>query len=322
MQASFAQVLSRVFKGVYTGASITLDEYGTRAFVNSFTVPGYSATGPVSDNYLGWPQRLSAYAVDPATGVPSTTPLWETDWSSRVGASACGPVTLGTPDIAVLGPGGNFRNGIARTINVTSPIDRTGDGIVDPIPAGSGGYTWGRAYGFSATEPVVVDAAREAIGGDFSVSYVAHQNAVRTRKRAIYVQAGGYVIGYDGGDYSATPTTIGAAPYQQRLAFQYLETGSTGSEMMRFIPNWLNDPNADYQYGLNDLVPQEILNGDLEAREVYDGTVWRTVPSTSPIRVLRRSSASGCFPIRAIAPATSRASTPSRRRLDRAPRSS
>src|SRR5690606_19791849 len=53
---------------------------------------------------------------------------------------------------------------------------------------------------------------------------------------------------------------------------------NTGAEIMRYTPGpLLNDPYADYQYGLNDLVQQPILNGDLEAREVFDGTQWRTV---------------------------------------------
>jgi Tfp pilus tip-associated adhesin PilY1 len=242
-------------------------------------VPGYSATGPVTDTYIGWPQRLSAYPVDPITGVVSGAPVWESDWSSKVSASSCGPTVLGAPDVALLGPGGNFRNGVGRNVNITTPIDRNGDGTPDPIPPTSGGYTWGRSYGFAATEPVVVDAPREALGGQQSATFSAHQAATRTRKRAIYVQAGGYVLGYDGGDYDPSPITYtgGTPPVQQLLAFQYRETGSTGAEIMRFTPNWLNDPNADYQYGLNDLIQQPILSGDLEAREVFDGTQWRTV---------------------------------------------
>jgi Tfp pilus tip-associated adhesin PilY1 len=196
-----------------------------------------------------------------------------------VSAGSCGLTTIGTPDVSVLGPGGNFRNGVARTVTINTPIDRTGDGIADAIPPASGGYTWGRSYGFGATEPVVVDAPREANAGEQVGSFVAHQIATRNRKRVVYVQAGGYVLGYDGGDYDPTPITYtgGTPPRSQRLAFQYRETGSTGAEILRYTPSWLNDPSADYQYGLNDLVQQPILSGDLEAREIFDGAQWRTV---------------------------------------------
>ncbi len=272
MQSSFAQVLSRVFKGVYTGASLTTDEFQTRAFVNSFTVPGYSATGPVSDTYIGWPQRLSAYAIDPTTGAIGTSPLWETDWSSVVGATSCGPSNPSIPgfDVSMLGPGGSFRNGVPRSVTIpANSIDRNGDGVVDTHPP----LTWGRSYGFASTEPVVVEAPREAPGGGQSVSFAAHQMATRTRNRAVYIQSDGYVLGYNAGTYTNSTTVFGA----QKASFQYVEDASTGAEILRYMPSWLNDPNADYKYGLNNLVQQPILEGDLEAREVFDGRDWRTV---------------------------------------------
>jgi hypothetical protein len=273
MQSSFAQVLSRVFKGVYTGSSMSTDEFQTRAFINAFTVPGYSATLPVSDTYVGWPQYVSAHVINP-DGSINPTPVWQSDWTSKAApAPGCSsnPSTIAY-DTSLLGPGGSFRNGVNRNVNLpANSVDRNGDGTPDSHPA----LTWGRMFGFASSEPVIVEAPREAPGGDQAASFALHQMSVRSRRRAVYVMSGGYVIGLDGGTFNAGITTYGS----QRLSFSYTDNASSGMETMRYIPSWVNDSNADYQYGINDLVQQPILDGDLEAREVYDtaGARWRTV---------------------------------------------
>src|SRR5947207_1379653 len=59
MQVSFARVLNRVYKGVYTGSTMGTDTFGTRAAIHSFTVPGNTPGLPIGDDYLGWPARIS-----------------------------------------------------------------------------------------------------------------------------------------------------------------------------------------------------------------------------------------------------------------------
>lgn len=281
MQASFAQVLSRVFKGVYSGTSIAMDTFQTRAYFNTFTVPGYSGSGPVTDTYIGWPQRISAYEVNP-DGSLQSNPIFETDWASKAGAGpGCGPSYLngstrigsiaGFPDRDKVGPGDRFRNGVPRAVSVAgNSIDRDGDGVTDAHPP----LRWGYSYGFAGTRPLVVEFPRELPSGPNSTTFPMYQSSIQGRPRAIYTLTSGYLIGYHGGDYQASAGMYG----NQKYAFTYDDSvGAAGTEILRYRPSWLNDSNADYRYDLNDLVMQPMLDGELEAREVYHNGSWKTV---------------------------------------------
>jgi hypothetical protein len=273
MQASFAQVLARIYRGVYTGTEMGMSPYQDRAYFNIFTVPGYSATAPVTDTYIGWPQRIAAHAVDPVSGNISAAPIFETDWASKVNAGpGCGPSNLGGTDPTVIGPLNRFRNNVNRDVNIgPNVMNRNGTLGADAHPA----LRWGRSYGYAATTPLVVDAPREApVGGALAASFLGHQLATRTRPRAIYTMTNGYILGYHGGTYNGAGGAIG----NQFAKFTYNDSvGAAGTEILRYRPNWLNDPSAGYTYTINDLVMQPMMNGELEAKEVYHSGQWKTV---------------------------------------------
>ena len=279
MQESFAKVLNRVFKGVYNGSRVGMDSFQTRMAVHSFTVPGYNATGPVSDNYLGFPSRISWYEVQ-ANGAISSTPIFESDWTSKVTAApGCGPINVNfsAGEVPRIGPGGNFRNGVARTVSIAAnTIDRDGDGTVDNHPP----LRWGRSFGFAASKPVVVEAPREAQSTHYATDFFAHQQATRTRPRIIYYTDGGYLIGIHGGVYSASVPAYGGLT----RSFGYDDSvPAAGAEVFRFRPTWINaaQTGVRYNYAINDLVQQPLITGELTAREVrvrVGGTdQWRTV---------------------------------------------
>ena len=97
MQESFTKVLSRLYEGVYTGAKLTIDSLERRAYIHSFTVPGYDdgAVTGVSDTYLSWPTRIAVHEVSDE-GVISSEPLFESDYAEKVasGGGGCGPVRV------------------------------------------------------------------------------------------------------------------------------------------------------------------------------------------------------------------------------------
>ncbi len=271
MQESFSRLLNRIFKGVYTGAAMTLDSQGTRAVFHSFTVPGYNQTGPISDNYLGWPARLSMHEVGD-DGTISATPVWETDWADRVGGSpGCGPTIMGYSDTARLGPNGTFRNGVPRAVGIpASSMDRDGDGVVDNHPA----LRFGEMYSIASTRPVIVEAPREAPNGRYGGELMAFQTSapIRERIRSVYVMGNGYVYGFHGGAYDPTARNFGT----RKLAFSYDDSiPQAGMEIMRYGPRWLaTQPAPGYRYDVNDLIQQPLTTGQLTAREmrIYDGT--------------------------------------------------
>lgn len=285
MQESFAKVLSRIYKGVYTGANMGMDRYQTRAVFHSFTVPGYHSTGPVSDDYLGFPSRISVHEVLP-DGTILPNPRFESDWNSRVGASpGCGGYTLrgqsGVPgysmggvDTAAIGPNGQFTNGVDRSVFVpANSTDRDGDDIPDAHPS----LRYGRSYGFAAGAALVVDAPEEALIATSSAEIAAMQSfqsdpAIQQRPRVIYYTDGGYLIGIHGGTYQGSPQTYG----NQTLAFWYDDSSTpAGAEVLRYQPSWL-DPSQpanaglsyNYDYGANPLIQQPLMTGELIAKEI------------------------------------------------------
>lgn len=300
MQESFAKVLSRIYKGVYTGANMAMDRYQTRAVFHSFTVPGYNGSGPVSDNYLGFPSRISVHSVSPA-GVVQPIPLYESDWTSRVNAPpTCGGYTLsgrtsapgymnGGNDAARLGPGGRFRNNVDRSVTVAAnSTDRDGDDLPDNHPS----LTYGRSYGFAAGAALVVDApedAKPATGDGNELSAYLNfrtNNAVQQRPRVIYYTDGGYLIGVHGGNYTPGSSLYG----NQKLAFSYDDASApAGAEVLRYQPSWLNPAapgngglSYQYDYAANDLIQQPLIEGELIAKEAYvdlggPTPVYRTV---------------------------------------------
>jgi hypothetical protein len=280
MQESFAKVLSRIYKGVYTGANMATDQYQTRAVFHSFTVVGYQATGPVTDTYLGFPSRISVHEIFP-NGAINASPRFESDWDSRVTAApGCGPFTVGGTDVARLGPGGSFRNGISRNQLISAgSTDRDGDGMIDSHPA----LRYGRSYGFAAGGALVVDAPRAANPGTDSAEIADYINFIKTtavqqRPRVIYYTDGGYLIGIHGGRWQSGQFNYGT----QSMTFTYDDSAApAGAEVLRFRPSWLNNPTAKYSYAVNDLVQQPLMTGELIAREVrvrVGGTdMYRTV---------------------------------------------
>jgi hypothetical protein len=279
MQESFSRLLNRIYKGVYAGNSMTMDSQGTSAVFHSFTVPGYNAAGPVSDNYLGWPARLSMYRIDyDGTNIDFVGPVWETDWASKVGSpSGCGPTVLGNDDVARLGPGGTFRNGVQRTVNIgASSVDRDGDGAPDTHQA----LELGSMYSIAATRPVIVEAPREAPNGKYGADFITFQSdpQIRERPRAVYVMGNGYVHGFHGGRYTDGNTDYGL----RKISFSYEDGAEAGTEILRYGPTWVTGQGGvDYRYDVNDLIQQPLTTGELVAREmrisVGGGYEFRTV---------------------------------------------
>ena len=281
MQESFAKVLSRIYKGVYTGANMATDQYQTRAVFHSFTVPGYNPPpAPVTDSYLGFPSRISVHEIMP-DGSINASPRFESDWTSRVTANpGCGPFTVGGTDVTRLGPNGSFRNGVARGVTLgAGTTDRDGDGVADGHP----GLTYGRSYGFAAGGALVVDAPRAANPGTDAgevsdyINFVTNLQ-IQQRPRVIYYTDGGYLLGIHGGTYQPGTFNYGT----QKMNFEYDDSGApAGAEVLRYRPGWLNNPTVNYTYAVNDLLQQPLMTGELLAREArvrVSGTdMYRTV---------------------------------------------
>lgn len=271
MQVSFARVLNRVYKGVYTGAAMGTDGYGTRAAFHSFTVPGYSLGAPIGDDYLGWPARISWHEIEPDGDIVED-PIFETDWRTKANApSSCGAsrtLAGGYAATGLIGPGGNFRNGVARSVNVNpNLLDRTGDDQPDAHPA----LTFGRMFSNGSTRPLVVEAPRQPPEGRFAGDFFTFARANRTRPRMIYAMSNGWVHGIDAGVYRAPGANRPTYGYQ-KLATDYDDAAATsGAEVFRFAPIWVGDgaPGASYDVGMNDLVQQPLITGQLTAADVY-----------------------------------------------------
>lgn len=266
MTGAFASVLSRIYKGVYVGARFGMDDIQSMAFVHSVTVPGANGAPPVDDAYLGFPTRLSAYTVNAATGALSAAPVWETDWLAKAGTAAGCYNNIGGTDVARLGPGGTFGNGVARNQSVNSGnIDRDGNGTLDATP-GTAQIRFGRMFGLASSKPVLVGYPGEAAPNGNNLTWAAHRTAIRTRPQVAYFSDGGYVYGIHAGAYSAAPTVYGFTSrgysYNQGVA-------QAGMETLRYRPSWLTDSEATYDYNLNAWVTQPMLTGDLIAQEVF-----------------------------------------------------
>lgn len=293
-QESFATVLSRVYKGVYSGSTMGQDQVGTRIAIHSMTVPGFSTTAPITDTYHDFPAKVSVYQLN-ADGSRSTVPLYETDWASKntIGPGAlntaeCGaPTWIGVPgggaDRNIFGPDGNFRvNGLPRTVSVASgQIDR--DGIRDPVtkawvinpddtlPAGaSGGVIVGKSGGFAATAPIFVGRPQDAPGNGFDTQYGAFLTAaVQQRPQGLYFADGGYVLGVHAGRYRSPAPDFGF----QKRAYDYDDSvNDAGREILRYMPWWVKESNLSrvkYRWDINDIVPQPMMVGELVSRDLY-----------------------------------------------------
>lgn len=266
MQTNMARLLNRIYKGVYRGASMAMDDSESRVAIHSFTVPGFSSTGPISDDYLGWPARISFHEVSPDGDIVGE-PIFETDWDSRASAAPiCGPGNIGAFDRNRIGPDGQFRNGVARGITVgRDSMDRDGDGTTDRHPA----LRLGKMFSVATTRPLIVESPRDLPGGAYARDYLTFKNNpnIRQRHRMIYVMSNGYLHGYFGGEFEDSPTRHG----DLQVAFQYRDRDPrAGSEVFRYGPSWAADaqPRARYSYDLNDIVQQPITEGQLTAREL------------------------------------------------------
>ncbi|MCK6551354.1 hypothetical protein L6R52_36300 [Myxococcota bacterium] len=267
-QVSFARVLNRVYKGVYSGAAMGTDTFGTRVAFHSFTVPGNTLGAPISDDYLGWPARISWHAMNP-NGTINPNPIFETDWQAKVnGTGSCGRYTPagGLNDVARLGPGGSFRNGINRYANIAAnSFDRNGDNVADNHPA----LRFGAMFSTASTRPVIVEGTRLVPDGPNATALINFTNTTRARPRMVYVMSNGYLHGYEAGRYVPNATTTFGT---QRITQVYDDAGAgAGVELFRFAPNWVDDarPGNEYDYGLNDLVQQPMITGQLVASDQY-----------------------------------------------------
>ena len=288
MREAFAKVWNRIHEGVYTGASLTFDELGRRAYFHSFTVPGYDPGSPASHDYLGMPTRISVHRVR-EDGFIEDAPLYESDERARVQASpgGCGPVNVppslmsdiaippSTRHVDLIGPGGTFSNDVNRTVVLPAgSVDRNGDGAPDSHPP----LMYGRSFGFAHSAPLIVDAPKDVPVGEGSsaAAVLGFMNATRTRPRVIYYQANGYVLGIHGGNYRpfGSPQTFGNRSY----IYDYNDAvGYAGSEVFRYRPSWLTEPGVRYTYEFNNVVQQRLMTGQLVARELYFEPDYRTI---------------------------------------------
>ncbi len=282
MRTSFSQVLARVFRGDFTGAAPSIARTGDRVALSSFVVPGYADGAPVSDTYIGWPNRVSVHELteDGALG-PA---LYQTDWQDRAQPKTgfCAHTPIGGEDVPNLGPGGNFRNGVARTVTVgaNSLGQRRAGGPLEP-PVG---LRWGRFFGFGATRPVIVDGPNEVPNPAWMAEWQSHLEANGERPRIIYTMGGGYVLGFFGGAHDGARVVNGR--YQSQT---YRDgDGEAGTEVLRYRPSWMaagaqNQPGRSpgFDVTLNPLVPQRLTTGELTVQEVRvrpgGGPEFRTV---------------------------------------------
>lgn len=257
IEGSMARILNRAYQGVYAGTSPGHDLFTSRLAIHAFTVPG-DPLGTPSDEYLGWPARVSWYAIEHDGKIGRL--IFDTDQRDKVqGTTTCGPVHLGGTDVPILGPGGSFRNGVARDVVVpANSVDRNGDGAVDEHAE----LAWGNMFSIGATRPVVVEGPRDA---SIKGAAYADYDATYKRPRMIYVMSNGYVHGFHAGAFMSSPAIYG----NQRMLYTYDDSAAeAGVEVLRYQPDWLKDPRGQYKYAENDLVQQPIITGQLVAREV------------------------------------------------------
>lgn len=266
MQSSFAALLNRMYRGNYTGASMTMDSYGSVAVATTFSVPGYRGVAQPTDTYLGWPMRLSLHEVGP-DGTITNAPAWETDWATKAQpATSCYNEFYGPAEAPLSGavrsnrgPDANFANGVARAVTIPAgQLERNNiAGNDNPQPV-----RFGRMYGTATTKPAIVERAASDVGGLRSASFATHLNAIRNRPRMIYTMGGGYVYGIHGG----TPTTMGSS----RRLYGYDHTvPDAGREVIRYAPAFVDSSPSTYTVSVNPLIPQPLTTGQLNAREVF-----------------------------------------------------
>lgn len=281
MRSSFSQVLARVYRGDYAGSALSLNASGTRIAIPSFVVPGYTSGAPVSDTYIAWPSRIAWHEVD-GSGAISPTPLFQTDWQSKVdGTNSCGLTQINAPssvEIDRFGPGGQFDNGTNRDVIVPAGSlgDRYGDSALEPAQT----LRWGGDFGFGATRTVIVEGANEVPDSAYGVEWNNHRLATEARPRALYTMGGGYVRGFHGGNHTG-PATIDDV----YVSDTYDDTSSdAGTELLRYLPPWM-DPSvqtsAFYDVEANPMVPQRLTTGEMVARETLlhtgSGPEYRTL---------------------------------------------
>lgn len=277
MLDSFSRIVNRVYTGDYSAANMTVDRFGTRAVFHLFKVP--SGPGLTGERYLGRPSKLMLMALDSAGNVVPT-PIVETDWASRVsyaplngggngllcasvapspGVPTLGPGTgcsMSALETDTFGPGGTFRNGVARNQSLT--ID---------------GYArkWGYMLGGSNTQPVIVDAPREVPQGstlDLNWQNFLNNATVKNRPRVIYVMSDGFLHAIHGGDRVDGAPTISIAGVAQKLRYNYNDnpaTTQTGKELFRYF---IRSYNTVTDWQLNDVVPRPVSTGQIVVKEM------------------------------------------------------
>jgi hypothetical protein len=303
MKYSFQEIVNKTQKGVYAGSGLTYNDdanagevvHQGRVAEHILTVPGREVLpGAPDETYIQRPSRIAWYPVNTQLGVVSTQPLCETDWAERVvwpgmahggcpsgGGPAClnglgdwmapndqqGPAVLGPAvmlnDWSQKDPSLSFPNGVKmmQDIPANVVVDR---GAPGPHPE----LLYGFQFGGGTTRPVVVSAGRDAGNGlpnpgaftSWETSYA------RNRPRTIYTVAGSYLIAYHAGEYTdAAATTMQPFTYKDDLSTNVCR------ELFRYRPIWVR-PSPDLQrYTINNVAPQDMINGQMTVREAQIG---------------------------------------------------
>lgn len=273
MLNSFATIANRIQRGTYTGANLAFNRFGDRVALHIFDVPG-----PPNHRYLGRPSRIAWHEIN-ADGQILPDPIFETDWAHKVPGNGNPFTPLGGGSLDILGPSGTWRNGVSKTFPAVGTaafpagtLDRNGDGVIDATGENPFPVRWGFMLGGGASAPVVVEAPRDLPSGGDAVQFALFQRDpdVRERPRVIYAMSNGYVHAIHAGTYATGAAASRFGAVQRSFGYDDLSTratqGGAGSELWRFRPRFLDRHPLR---SLNDVVQQDLLNGQMIAREVH-----------------------------------------------------
>lgn len=291
LYVSFAEVANRLKRGVFTPGNPALDPHGSRLASVSLWVPGMPKGNqpPYPDqSYFGRPSRLSWWPLDPQTGARGSTPICETDWTSRAGYSYRLLTSSGlnaggsTPPADVekaLGPplqSETWYSGSPMFAHVADDgtLDR-GQGTGTPVSPDSHGFDFGYMLNAGPTQPVVVEAPAD-IPPTGDPNFALFEKTNRGRERTVYTMAGGYLFGFRAGLYQALTPPSDVLNIGVALEYTY-DDSSSGSgackESFRYLPSWVvaqlqapTDPLAPGDH-VNRLMAQSYTAGQISVRE-------------------------------------------------------
>lgn len=271
LQLQLSMILNRLRFGFYTNSTASFDRWGDRAVTSSYDIFGTSATYP-DERYIGRPTRLSFWAVDPQTGIFSTSPICETDWASK--AVAPGPLLLWDGSFPatvppalqpVIGPPAAGQNWASGQPILTTVSDNGRNG--HPSNPASGGFRYGLVTNGATTQPVIVDAPHDLpkVSGAEAQQFATFETQHRTRDRVVYTMAGGYLIGFNAGTYNPLPSSLPVFPGGPLESYNYTESFACREEF-RYLPSWVANAAAD-DGSLGLRVAQTYAGGQIVVRE-------------------------------------------------------